>query len=248
MYVISEGKTYKYLYNEVYVKPEIIGQIEKYSQEFNLMTDEFVSNYEQSDDLMQIKFYQSGQKLGITDTLIHPEKYLEYFFRELQTDAFNYDPFLIEWTEEIVDRVFKMNYVRPLIEYDYWLHVLYYLENFASISYVSSIYFRQTDTLELFTDIVRKLISRYKTSFSILVDNNHYEIYTPNQLKDIIDRNDDYNRPTTELNPDFWAAILPHATTTELTHLYSIDDLYLNAFILAEIDSRSLQSSNQPII
>lgn len=216
------------------IRPELSRQIEDYIAEFNALNE----TERLMEDPINIYFVSSVKKQPVSGELDDFRPYLASFFNSLEQGT-DINPFLLGWTKEIVDGVFKMDEIRPTVNYDSFLHVLLYFEDANSFSVVGSLYVKwlENNNEHTLTIMVQELVNKSQEIFHLISDLGVYTNYRPQDFRFITNEDKSYDKKPTELYLSFWEAILSHATLDELQAFYEVNDPILDGLILAARDA-----------
>ena len=230
VYIRREGETRKYLLNTVTVDQETFELAQEYAQAFNEMVDEYDINHDEN--WTKITF-----EVSLRDEQILPqEDWADEFvaFANVE-DNLNYNGFLTGWTREIVDDIFRMNEIRPRVNYSHWVIFTVWFDNDNSLAEVMRV------PLRLFNGILERVVSEIigRIDYPLRLRNlkKQIDIYEPDDIEIVYEDSDDY-QPPTFIDRRFLELIFTEATDEELDRLLEIPNKDIKFWAENELDRR----------
>lgn len=220
-----------YLYNVVQVDKENEMSIRKYVEEFNSLTVEYKKEHPYDIDELYLTFQMEFVKLNVKKL----EKYQlqDYFANFVNRKGLSIEPFVIGFNKYLVDDIFKMYKIRPVLDYFSWTLGVLYFANGPSLATVGI--FGSNIANHDLTDlihIVSTILEREQQGFTLFTNDHQQMDFFPQDFRFNIVPIDDYEQPKTEIKGRFWHMIINNANNLELS--FFLESPYYEIYQIAK--------------
>ena len=232
--IIRNEKSNTFFYN--IVDPEDQKDVENYIQAFNEMSNHAKEEQGLNKHWTQILFELSEKKLN----LLEYESAVDDFYKFVNdNDYVDITPFVLGFTKHIVDDIFRMDEIRSDIPYNNWVQCVFYFISNAGDTVVADLGLNALDdSIDIIKDILQAIVDRHRGRIILENENHEKYIYTNDDFRTHFQNLDDYDKPPTSLNFDFWDLILDEASPIERFNLLRVDNREIQDIVL-EFDRKS---------